>query len=78
VKRDTTHKNTKAPLDASKEVGLEVNAEKTKCMLISHCRKAGQRHNIKTANRSFEGVALTSFQNRIYIIIVTYQVSLVT
>jgi hypothetical protein len=26
----TTQKNTKAPLDASKEVGLEVNPEKTK------------------------------------------------
>jgi hypothetical protein len=49
--------NTKALLDASKEVGLEVNPEKTKYMLVSRCRKAGQRQSIKIANRSFEDVA---------------------
>jgi hypothetical protein len=31
---DTIQKNTKALLDASKEVGLEVNPEKTKEMLM--------------------------------------------
>jgi hypothetical protein len=31
---DTTQKNTKAILGASKEVGLEVNPEKTKYMLL--------------------------------------------
>jgi hypothetical protein len=40
---DTTKKNTKALLDASKEVGLEVNPEKTKCMLMSRSQKIGQR-----------------------------------
>jgi hypothetical protein len=40
---DTIQRNTKALLDASKEVGLEVNAEKTKYMLVSRCQKAGQR-----------------------------------
>jgi nitrous oxide reductase len=39
---DTVQKNTKALLDGSKEVGLEVNPEKTKYMLMS-CQKAGQR-----------------------------------
>jgi hypothetical protein len=34
---DTIQRNTKALLDASKEVGLEVNPEKTKCMLVSRC-----------------------------------------
>jgi hypothetical protein len=29
-------KNTETLIDASKEVGLEVNAEKTKCMLLTH------------------------------------------
>jgi hypothetical protein len=33
---DTMQKNTEALLDAGKEVGLEVNSEKTKCMLMSH------------------------------------------
>jgi nitrous oxide reductase len=39
---DTVQKNTKALLDGSKEVGLEVNPEKTKYILMS-CQKAGQR-----------------------------------
>jgi sorting nexin-29 len=54
---DTIQKNTKALLHASKEVGLEVNPEKTKYMLVSHGQKAGQGQSIKTANRSFEDVA---------------------
>jgi hypothetical protein len=35
---DTLQRNTKALLDASKEVGLEVNPEKTKYMLASEGR----------------------------------------
>jgi hypothetical protein len=54
---DTIKKNTEALLDASKEVGLEVNPEKTKYMLMSSCQKAGQKDSIKIANRSFEDVA---------------------
>jgi hypothetical protein len=53
---DTIKKNTETLTDASK-VGLEVNAEKTKYMLLSHHQKAGQNHDIKTANRSFENLA---------------------
>jgi hypothetical protein len=54
---DTIKKNTKALLDASKEVGLEVNPEKTKYMLMSRSQKTGQKCSIKIANRSLEGVA---------------------
>jgi hypothetical protein len=50
---DTIQKSTEAVLDAGKE---EVNTEKTKCMLMSR-KKAGRKHGIKIANRSFEGVA---------------------
>jgi hypothetical protein len=32
---DTTKKNTESLIDASKEVGLEINVEKTKYMLLS-------------------------------------------
>jgi hypothetical protein len=35
---DTIQKNTKALLDASKEVGLDVNQEKSKYMLVSEGR----------------------------------------
>jgi ABC-type siderophore export system fused ATPase/permease subunit len=34
---DAIQKNTKALLDASKEVSLEVNPERTKYMLMSRC-----------------------------------------
>jgi hypothetical protein len=36
---DTIKKKTEALLEASKEVGLEVNPEKTKYMLMSHSQK---------------------------------------
>jgi hypothetical protein len=54
---DRIQKNTKALLDASKEVGLEVNPKKTMYMLVSRCLKAGQTQSIKIRNRSFEIVA---------------------
>jgi hypothetical protein len=54
---DTIKKNTEALLEASKDVGLEVNPEKTKYMLMSCSQKIGQRHSIKIANRCFEDVA---------------------
>jgi hypothetical protein len=37
---ESIQKDTKALLDASKEVGLEVNPKKTKYMLVSRCQKA--------------------------------------
>jgi hypothetical protein len=54
---DTIKKNIEALLGASKEVGLEVNPEKTKYMLMSRSQKIGQKHSIKIVNRSFEDVA---------------------
>jgi hypothetical protein len=54
---DTIQKNTNVLLDASKDVGLEVNAEKTKYVLVSRCQKAGQRQSITIGNRSFENMA---------------------
>jgi hypothetical protein len=44
---DTIQRNTKTLLDASKEVGLEVNPKKTKYVLVSRCQKAGQKQNMK-------------------------------
>jgi hypothetical protein len=57
---DTIEKNTEALLDASKEVGLEVKLEKSKCVLMSR-KKVGQKHSKKIANWSFEGVAKFKF-----------------
>ena len=39
---------------ASKGIGLEVNDDKTKHMVMSRDQKAGRSHNIETDNRSFE------------------------
>jgi hypothetical protein len=49
----TINKNTETLIDASKEVDLEVNVEKTKYMLMSRDQNAGQSREIKTGNRSF-------------------------
>jgi hypothetical protein len=53
---DTINKNTETLIDASKEVGLEVNVEKTKYMSVSQDQNAGQNQEIKVGNRSFEKV----------------------
>jgi hypothetical protein len=47
INKQTINKNTETLIDASKEVGLEVNTEKTKCMLVSHDQNAGQNQVIK-------------------------------
>jgi hypothetical protein len=47
---DTINKNTQTVIDASKEVGLEVNVEKTKYML-SRDQNAGQTREIKIAKK---------------------------
>jgi hypothetical protein len=57
---------------ASKEIGLEVNADKTKYMVMSRDQNAGRSHSMKIDNSSFErakelryfGTALTN-QNSI-------------
>jgi hypothetical protein len=54
---DTINKNTKPLIDASKEVGLEVNIEKTKYMLVPCDQNVGQNQDTKISNRSFENVS---------------------
>jgi hypothetical protein len=39
------------------ELGLEINAEKTKYMSLRHHQNAGQNRDIKIANSPFEKVA---------------------
>jgi hypothetical protein len=54
---NTIQINTKTLIDASKEVGVEVNSEKTKYILLSCHQNAGKNRDIKIANRCFENVA---------------------
>jgi hypothetical protein len=55
-------KNTGALTDMSKDVGLEVNTEKTKYVLIPHHQNSQQNHNIKMANKTFKNVAKIKYQ----------------
>jgi hypothetical protein len=53
---NTIKKNTETLLVASKDVGLEINAEKTKYMMSQH-QNSGQNQNTRIANELFENVA---------------------
>jgi len=48
--------NAEALVVAAKEIGLEVNADKTKYMVMSRDRNAGRTHSMKNDNSSFERV----------------------
>jgi hypothetical protein len=52
----TIKKNTVTLVVVSKEIGLEVNADKTKYMVISRDQNAERNQSIKTENSSFERV----------------------
>ena len=52
----TIKKRREGLLFGSKETGLEVNAEKTKYMVMPRDQNAGRSHSIKIDNSSFERV----------------------
>jgi len=52
----TVKENAEALKMTSKEIGLEVNVDKTKYMVMSRDQNAGQSHSMKTDNSSFERV----------------------
>jgi hypothetical protein len=54
---ETIKKHTQTLIDAGKEVGLEVNTQKTMYMLLSHHQNTKKNCNIKIANRFSENVA---------------------
>jgi hypothetical protein len=54
---DTIKKNAESLIDATMEVGLEINVEKTKYSLLSRHQNVGRNQAIKIANRSFENVS---------------------
>ena len=53
---DTIKENAEALIMASKEIGLEVNVDKTKYMVMSQNQNAGRSQNMRIDNRSFERV----------------------
>ena len=52
----TIKENAEALIVASEEIGLEVNTDKTKYVVMSRDQNAGQSHHMKIDNRSFERV----------------------
>ena len=50
----TTTENTDCLVVTRKVIRIEVNADKTKYMVISRDQNAGRSHNMKTDNSSFE------------------------
>jgi hypothetical protein len=54
---NTKKENKETLLEASKDIGLEINAEKTEYMIMSCHPNLGQNENIRIANESCENVA---------------------
>jgi len=52
----TIKENAETLVVASKEIGLEVNADKTKYMVMSRDQNAGRSYSMKIDNSSFERV----------------------
>ena len=48
--------NAEAPVAATREIGLEVSADKTKYMVMSRDQNAGQNHSVRIHNSTFERV----------------------
>jgi hypothetical protein len=61
---NTIKENTETLLQASKYVGSEINAEKTKYVIMSRHPHSGQNQNIRIANESFESVAKFKYLGR--------------
>jgi hypothetical protein len=54
---NTIKENSETLLEASRDIGLEINTEKTKYTIISCQPNSGQKQNIWIANELFESVA---------------------
>jgi hypothetical protein len=57
----TLKENAESLVVASKEIGLKVNADKTKYMVMSRDQNVGLSHHIQTDNGSFERVELFKY-----------------
>jgi hypothetical protein len=55
--KNTIKENKETLLQASRDVGIEINAEKTKYMIMSHHPNSEQNQNIRIVNELFENVA---------------------
>jgi hypothetical protein len=51
---NTIEENTQTLLEANRDFGLEINADKTKYMIVSCHPNSGRNQNVRIANESFE------------------------
>jgi hypothetical protein len=54
---NTMKENSETLLEASRDIRLQINAEKTKYMIMSRHPNSGQNQYIRIVNESFENVA---------------------
>jgi hypothetical protein len=54
---NTIKENTETLLEASRNIALQINRDKTKYMIMCHYSNSGRNQNIRIANESFENVA---------------------
>ena len=52
----TLRENAEALVAATREIGLEVSADKTKYMVMSRDQNAGRNHNVRIDNSTSERV----------------------
>jgi hypothetical protein len=60
---DSMKKNTETLIDASKVIGLQINVEKTKHVLLICHQNIGQNWDIRIINRLFENVSQFKLRN---------------
>jgi len=60
---NTIKENTETLSEASRDIGLEINAEKTKYMIMSRHPNSAQNQNIRITNESFEKVSKFKYLN---------------
>jgi hypothetical protein len=61
---NTIKEKSETLLEASRDIGLEINAEKTKYMIMSRYPNSGQNQNIRISNESFEKYLGTTLTNQ--------------
>ena len=52
----TLKENAEALVAATREIGLEISADKTKYMVMSRDQNAGRNHSVRIDNSTFERV----------------------
>ena len=64
--REEAYCKEKQLVIASKETQIDVNADKTKCMVMSRDQNAGRNHNIKTDSSSFQIFGNNPNESKLY------------